>query len=62
MDTNNKIIVNSTRLRGLVENINKISFHQQKAKDLTECVLLQYQDILNEAMLDKKQERAEVVI
>jgi hypothetical protein len=56
-----EISVNTTRLRGLIENINKISFHQAKAKALTECVLLQYQDILDEAKHFNKNKKRSVI-
>jgi hypothetical protein len=49
-----KINVDATRLRGLIENVNKISFHQAKANALTECVLLQYQDILDDVKKNNK--------
>jgi hypothetical protein len=38
--------VGSTTIKGIIENMRRIEFHQKKAALLTECVLSQCADIL----------------
>jgi hypothetical protein len=49
------ISINSTRLKGFIENVKKVQFHQKKANDLTEFLLIQYADIISEAKCKERQ-------